>query len=40
MNGPDHAFITFSSGWAGGECRIDRDESGKLVVTMLSQWIS
>lgn len=40
MNGPDHAFITFSSGWAGGECRIDRDASGKLVVTMLSQWVS
>lgn len=40
LNGNDHAFIQFSNGWSGGTCRIDRDASGKWVVTMLESWVS
>lgn len=40
VEGPDHAFVIWSERWRGGTCRIDRDASGKLVVTMLGSWIT
>ena len=40
LNGNDHAFIEWSEGWRGGSLRIDRDASGKLVLTHLQSWIS
>ncbi len=40
VEGPDHAYVSWSESWRGGSCRIDRDNTGQLVVTQLSSWIT
>lgn len=40
VNGKQHAFIQWSAGWSGGSARVDRDETGAWVFTILSQWVT